>query len=158
MGKTTLATNLVEAAALGELVLPVAWISLQESADLATERLLASRAGYSRHAIRSGLSSADFGKLMSVASEVADAPIIIEDQETSIMGLRHKLCRYRQEKDIHVIVVDSLQMLRSDSLRARHCFERELAESAQLSGDSTRVTFAGDCLRFAFEFTGWAGS
>ena len=95
------------------------------------ERLVIARSGLNLHEVRSGqLRQKDLDKIRSAASEVAESPILIEDGESHLAPLAHKFRRWRQRNDLRMIVVDTLQDLRSDSARAVYSFERELAEIA----------------------------
>lgn len=95
------------------------------------ERLVIARSGLNLHEVRSGqLRQKDLDKIRSAASEVAESPIQIEDGESHLAPLAHKFRRWRQRNDLRMIVVDTLQDLRSDSARAVYSFEHELAEIA----------------------------
>ena len=136
MGKTALAMNITEHVALNEK-LPVAVFSLEMSSQQLVQRLLCSRARVNLQIVRDGfLAERDFPSLTAAASKLAEAQIFIDDSAgLSILELRAKARRLKAQKDIKLIVVDYLQLLRSTTRRAQDNRQLEISEiSAGLKG------------------------
>ena len=136
MGKTALAMNITEHVAINEK-LPVAVFSLEMSSQQLVQRLLCSRARVNLQKVRDGfLAERDFPSLTAAASKLAEAQIFIDDTAgLSILELRAKARRLKAQKDIKLIVVDYLQLLRSTTRRAQDNRQLEISEiSAGLKG------------------------
>ncbi|MEY2494063.1 MAG: replicative helicase [Verrucomicrobiota bacterium] len=136
MGKTALAMNIAEHVAINEK-LPVAVFSLEMSGQQLVQRLLCSRARVNLQKVRDGfLAERDFPSLTAAASKLAEAQIFIDDTASlSILELRAKARRLKAQKDIKLIVVDYLQLLRSTTRRAQDNRQLEISEiSAGLKG------------------------
>jgi replicative DNA helicase len=136
MGKTALAMNIAEHVAINEN-LPVAVFSLEMSSQQLVQRLLCSRARVNLQKVRDGfLAERDFPSLTAAASKLAEAQIFIDDSASlSILELRAKARRLKAQKDIKLIVVDYLQLLRSTTRRAMDNRQLEISEiSSGLKG------------------------
>ena len=136
MGKTALAMNITEHVAINAK-LPVAVFSLEMSSQQLVQRLLCSRARVNLQKVRDGfLAERDFPSLTAAASKLAEAQIFIDDSASlSILELRAKARRLKAQKDIKLIVVDYLQLLRSTTRRAQDNRQLEISEiSAGLKG------------------------
>jgi replicative DNA helicase len=136
MGKTALAMNIAEHAAINEK-LPVGVFSLEMSSQQLVQRLLCSRARVNLQKVRDGfLGERDFPSLTAAASKLAEAKIFIDDSASlTILELRAKARRLRAQQDIQLIIVDYLQLLRSTSRRAQDNRQLEISEiSAGLKG------------------------
>src|SRR6266850_3365570 len=136
MGKTALVMNIAEHVAVQEK-LPVGVFSLEMSSQQLVQRLLCSRARVNLQKVRDGfLAERDFPSLTAAASKLAEAQIFIDDSASlSILELRAKARRLKAQKDIKLIVVDYLQLLRSTTRRAQDNRQLEISEiSAGLKG------------------------
>jgi replicative DNA helicase len=136
MGKTALAMNIAEHVAINEK-LPVAVFSLEMSSQQLVQRLLCSRARVNLQKVRDGfLAERDFPSLTAAASKLAESQIYIDDSASlSILELRAKARRLKAQKDIKLIVVDYLQLLRSTTRRAQDNRQLEISEiSSGLKG------------------------
>lgn len=136
MGKTALAMNITEHVAINGK-LPVAVFSLEMSSQQLVQRLLCSRARVNLQKVRDGfLAERDFPSLTAAASKLAEAQIFIDDSPAlSILELRAKARRLKAQRDIKLIVVDYLQLLRSTTRRAQDNRQLEISEiSAGLKG------------------------
>ena len=136
MGKTALAMNIAEHVSISSK-LPVAVFSLEMSSQQLVQRLLCSRARVNLQKVREGfLAERDFPSLTAAASKLAEAEIFIDDSAgLSILELRAKARRLRAQKNIQLIVVDYLQLLRSTTRRAQDNRQLEISEiSAGLKG------------------------
>ena len=136
MGKTALAMNIAEHVAItGKL--PVAVFSLEMSSQQLVQRLLCSRARVNLQKVREGfLAERDFPSLTAAASKLAEAQIYIDDTAgLSILELRAKARRLKAQKDVQLIVVDYLQLLKSTTRRAQDNRQLEISEiSAGIKG------------------------
>ncbi len=129
MGKTAFAMNIVEHVAL-EAGKAVGVFSLEMSTQQLVQRLLCSVARVNLKTARDGfLSAGDFPKLTNAAAKLSKADILIDDSAgLTILELRAKARRMKAQKDISLIVVDYLQLLKSASKRAQENRQLEIAE------------------------------
>ncbi len=116
-GKTSLALNFAEAAALPRRGEPVRTLifSLEMSAAQLALRMLCSRAKVNLKLLRDGLLSkngAEQQNLLVAADEFTKAPLFIDDSShLTIMQLRAKARRLQARGKLGLIVVDYLQLL-----------------------------------------------
>jgi len=126
MGKTSLATNIAFNAARRYVQdmedgidpsrsagAPVAFFSLEMSADQLATRILAEQSGISGESLRMGkISQADFRNLARAAAELEGLPLYIDDTPgLTIASLRTRARRLKRQRNIGFIVVDYLQLL-----------------------------------------------
>lgn len=135
MGKTSLALNMAEAAALPHRGDPVGVLifSLEMSAAQLALRMLCSRARVNMKLLRDGLLSKngdEQARLLAAADQFSKAPIFIDDSSAlSIMQLRAKARRIHARNPLGFIVVDYLQLLApTDSKMPR---EQQVAEASR---------------------------
>ena len=116
-GKTSLALNFAEAAALPRRGEPVRTLifSLEMSAAQLALRMLCSRAKVNLKLLRDGLLSkngAEQQNLLAAADEFSKAPLFIDDSShLTIMQLRAKARRLQARGKLGLVVVDYLQLL-----------------------------------------------
>jgi replicative DNA helicase len=117
MGKSTLATNIVENAAI-EHGKPVALFSLEMSETELAHRFIASQAKVSSDELRKGRVKADrWPKVLRAVEKLARAPIYIDDSsDISVLEMRAKARRLhaRSENGLGLLIVDYLQLIRPD--------------------------------------------
>jgi replicative DNA helicase len=126
MGKTSLATNIAFSAATRFLQdqadgidpgrsagAPVAFFSLEMSADQLATRVLAEQSEVTGEQIRSGkIQAQEFKKLARAAAELTSLPLYIDDTPAlTIAALRARARRLKRQKGISMVVVDYLQLL-----------------------------------------------
>lgn len=114
MGKTAFALNMAASAALEHGVC-TAVFSLEMSKEQLGLRLLSSEARVSGSKIRSGFLSynQDFPALTAAADRLLHAPVYIDDTPAiSVLEMRAKARRLKQEKNLGLILVDYLQLMR----------------------------------------------
>lgn len=117
MGKTSLALNMTEHAAMPKRGQPAATLlfSLEMSAAQLGMRLLCSRGRVNMKKLRDGFVSPggkEFQDLQTAADELSKAPIFIDDSShLTIMELRAKARRLSARHPLGFIVVDYLQLL-----------------------------------------------
>ncbi|QYC45996.1 Replicative DNA helicase [Nonomuraea coxensis DSM 45129] len=89
--------------------------SLEMSRNEITMRLLSAEARVGLHAMRSGMmSDDDWTRLARRMSEVAEAPLFIDDSPNmSMMEIRAKCRRLKQRNDLRFVVIDYLQLMSS---------------------------------------------
>ncbi len=129
MGKTALAMNMAEHIAV-DLGKAVAVFSLEMSTQQLVQRLLCSRARVNMARVRDGfLNERDFPNLQIAASKLASAKMFIDDTSAlSILELRAKARRLKQQHNIAAIFIDYIQLLRSTSRRGQDNRQIEIAE------------------------------
>lgn len=136
MGKTSLAMNIAENVALGDVSdhmrRPVAIFSLEMSTDQLARRMLCSRAGVSASRLTgSYLNASNHGSLVQAADHLSKAPIYVDDTPgLSAVELRARARRMKKRFGIELIVVDYLQMMNDP----RFSKEGRQRETAAISG------------------------
>lgn len=124
MGKTALATNIAFQTALRynrdqedgiehSIGAPVAFFSLEMSADQLATRILSEQSRISSEKLRKGAISQDeFRNLARAAAELESLPFFIDDTPgLTIAALRTRARRLKRQRGIAMIVVDYLQLL-----------------------------------------------
>jgi replicative DNA helicase len=135
MGKTSLALNFAEAAALPKKGPPTAVLifSLEMGASQLALRMLCSRARVNMKLLRDGLLSKngeEQTKLLEAADEFSKAPIFIDDSSAiSIMQLRAKARRIHSRTPLGFIMVDYLQLLSPTDPKVPR--EQQVAEASR---------------------------
>jgi replicative DNA helicase len=114
MGKTSLAMNIAENAAVGHKV-PVAIFSMEMPGTQLAMRMMASLGRINAHRVRTGkLDDEDWPRLTSAVSLLNDAPIFIDDTPAlSPLDLRARARRIKREHGLGLIIVDYLQLMQS---------------------------------------------
>jgi replicative DNA helicase len=114
MGKSTLALDFARSASIKH-GLTSAFFSLEMGRNEITMRLLSAEARIALHAMRSGtMQDEDWTRLARRMSEVAEAPLFIDDSPNmSMMEIRAKCRRLKQRHDLRLVVVDYLQLMTS---------------------------------------------
>jgi len=128
MGKTSLAMNIAEHAAIEQRV-PVGVFSLEMTSESLVLRMLCSRSRVNLRNVREGfLAERDFPKLTGAAGKLANAPLFIDDSSgLSILQLRAKARRMSQQYGVKLFVIDYLQLLHSTARRAENR-QQEIAD------------------------------
>ena len=114
MGKSTLALDFARAAAI-KTQLTTAFFSLEMGRNEITMRLLSAEARVGLHTMRTGqMSDDDWTRLARRMSEVADAPLFIDDSPNmSMMEIRAKCRRLKQRHELKMVIIDYLQLMSS---------------------------------------------
>ncbi|MEV5560454.1 replicative DNA helicase [Nonomuraea wenchangensis] len=114
IGKSTLGLDFARSAAIKNGMTTVIF-SLEMSRNEITMRLLSAEARVALHAMRSGMmSDEDWTRLARRMSEVAEAPLFIDDSPNmSMMEIRAKCRRLKQRNDLRFVVIDYLQLMSS---------------------------------------------
>jgi replicative DNA helicase len=129
MGKTALALNIAKNAAV-DANIPVAIFSLEMSKEQLSLRMLSSEARIDSSRLRRGfISQDDWIKITDSAGVLSQAPIFIDDSPNiTALEIRAKSRRLKMEKDIGLIVIDYLQLM-----KGRVSAERRDLEISEIS-------------------------
>jgi len=136
MGKTSLALNLAENAAIDEKI-TVGIFSLEMSKDQLIDRLLSSQSGVDSWKLRTGnLSDEDFPKIGYAMGILSEAPIFIDDSAgANVMEIRAKARRLQMEHGLGLIIIDYLQLMEGRSRSGESNRVQEISEiSRSLKG------------------------
>ncbi|MGH8868732.1 MAG: replicative DNA helicase [Actinomycetes bacterium] len=114
IGKSTMGLDLVRSASVRHGLASVIF-SLEMGRNEITMRLLSAEARVALHHMRSGtMTDDDWTRLARRMSEVAEAPIFIDDSPNmTMMEIRAKCRRLKQRHDLRLVVVDYLQLMSS---------------------------------------------
>jgi replicative DNA helicase len=124
MGKTTLAMNFAENAAI-KYQLPVAIFSMEMPGEQLALRMMSSLGHIDQHKVRTGkLEDDDWPRLTSAVSLLDNAPLFIDDTPSlSPTEMRARARRLKREHDIGLIVVDYLQLMQVPGTRENRTTE-----------------------------------
>jgi len=111
---STLALDFARAAAIKSNLATVVF-SLEMGRNEITMRLLSAEARVPMHTMRTGqMNDDDWARLARRMSEVADAPLFIDDSPNmSLMEIRAKCRRLKQRHDLKFVIIDYLQLMSS---------------------------------------------
>jgi replicative DNA helicase len=114
IGKSTLALDLARAASIKHGLASV-FFSLEMSRNEITMKLLSAEARVALQSMRTGqMHEDDWTKLARRMSEVAHAPMFIDDSPNmSMMEIRAKCRRLKQQSELRLVIVDYLQLMTS---------------------------------------------
>jgi replicative DNA helicase len=112
MGKTTLAVNIAENAALGSSK-SVAIFSMEMSSESLTLRMISSLGRINQTALRSGrLEEQDWPRIDSAMTQLGNAKIFIDETPgLTPTEIRARARRLKRERGLDLIVVDYLQLM-----------------------------------------------
>lgn len=115
MGKTALALNIAAYAAIKEKI-PTGFFSLEMSKEELVDRLLVSQGNIDAWRLKIGrLTEDDFTNLSDAMGRLAEAPLFIDDTPAiSVLEMRTKARRLQVEQGLKLLVVDYLQLARSN--------------------------------------------
>ena len=137
MGKTALLLNIAENISITNGVAGLIF-SAEMSRDACVKRLVFSRSRFALSDLSRGytITDGDTRRIQRSAMDVARSQLIIDDRSSpSISYMIAKARRLKREKGIQFVMVDYLQLCKSNSKQAQSSREREIAEiSAGLKG------------------------
>ncbi|MFO1377761.1 MAG: replicative DNA helicase [Steroidobacteraceae bacterium] len=112
MGKTTLAVNMAENAAIGRGV-PAAIFSMEMSAEQLTMRMISSLGRVNQGHLRTGsFGEDDWSRINGAISLLSSAPIFIDESPgLTPTEVRARARRLKREKNLGLVVVDYLQLM-----------------------------------------------
>lgn len=131
---STLALDFARAASIKH-GLASAFFSLEMGRNEITMRLLSAEARVALHAMRSGtMQDEDWTRLARRMSEVAEAPLFIDDSPNmSMMEIRAKCRRLKQQHDLRLVIIDYLQLMTSGKrVESRQVEVSEFSRSLKL--------------------------
>ncbi|WP_019631638.1 replicative DNA helicase [Actinomadura atramentaria] len=131
---STLALDFARAASIRH-GLTSAFFSLEMGRNEITMRLLSAEARVALHAMRSGtMQDEDWTRLARRMSEVAEAPLFIDDSPNmSMMEIRAKCRRLKQQHDLRLVIIDYLQLMSSGKrVESRQVEVSEFSRSLKL--------------------------
>jgi len=138
---STLALDLARAASIKHGLTSVIF-SLEMSRNEITMRLLSAEARVGLHAMRTGqMNEEDWNRLARRMSEVAHAPMFIDDSPNmSMMEIRAKCRRLKQQHDLRLVIIDYLQLMTSPKrVENRQQEVSELSRSLKLLAKELNV-------------------
>ncbi|MFV0348949.1 MAG: replicative DNA helicase [Halodesulfovibrio sp.] len=115
MGKTAFTLNLATNAALQGGV-PVVFYSLEMGMEQLMSRMIAAVGGVELNKLRTGrgITDEDWQRLHWAADQLGNAPIYIDDTPSlSTLDLRARTRRLKASKNVGMVIVDYLQLMRS---------------------------------------------
>lgn len=129
MGKTAFALNIAKHAAVVHNI-PVAIFSLEMSKDQLSLRLLSSEAKIDSSRLRRGfITQEDWIKITDAAGTLSQSPVFIDDSPSiSALEIRAKSRRLKMDKNIGLIIIDYIQLM-----KGRVAAERRDLEISEIS-------------------------
>lgn len=114
VGKSTLGIDIARAAAIKHNM-ATAVFSLEMSRTEITMRILSAEATIQLQDLRKGLKGQEqWNKLARVMGKISDAPLFIDDSPNmSLMEIRSKCRRLKQQHNLRVVIIDYLQLMSS---------------------------------------------
>ena len=114
VGKSTLGIDIARAAAIKHN-LATAVFSLEMSRTEITMRILSAEATIQLQDLRKGLKSQDqWNKLARIMGKISDSPLFIDDSPNmSLMEIRAKCRRLKQQHNLKMVIIDYLQLMSS---------------------------------------------
>lgn len=127
VGKTAFSLQMAEHIAKKGVY--VYFVSLEMSRKQLGNRIIAREAEIDSHVLRMGwLTEENFAKINEVAENVADIKMCIDSESTTIQDIEDKANELKQEKNLGLMVIDYLQLLKS-----RNKFTNREQEVADIS-------------------------
>ncbi|MFI6576898.1 replicative DNA helicase [Nocardiopsis sp. NPDC050513] len=138
---STLALDFARAASIKHEMTSV-FFSLEMGRNEIVMRLLSAEARVALHTMRSGqMTDEDWARLARRMGEVASAPLFIDDSPNmSMMEIRAKCRRLKQQHDLKLVVVDYLQLMSSPGrVESRQQEVSEMSRSLKLLAKELEV-------------------
>lgn len=124
-GKTALALNIAEN--ISKKGVCTYFVSLEMSEKQLGNRLVSSSTGIDSHRLRSGwLEDEDFKKINIAIADLQELKMIIDSKSTTIQEIELKASELKARKNIGLIIIDYLQLLKSKT--KFNCREQEVAD------------------------------
>ena len=114
VGKSTIGIDIARAAAIKHK-LATAVFSLEMSRTEITMRILSAEATLQLQDLRRGLKNQDqWNKLARIMGKISDSPLFVDDSPNmSLMEIRAKCRRLKQQHNLKLVVIDYLQLMTS---------------------------------------------
>ncbi|MCL1926641.1 MAG: replicative DNA helicase [Syntrophorhabdaceae bacterium] len=132
MGKTSLCLNIAVHAAIRNNT-PVAIFSLEMSRQELAMRMICSEARVNFHNVRTGqFGQEEMNRIINAVAYLSEAPIYTDDSGMlSALDLRARARRLKREKNIGLIIIDYLQLMRGSSSKSG--FDNRVQEVSEIS-------------------------
>lgn len=129
MGKTSMALAMTAAAARRESA-PIAFFSLEMTADELVQRLICAEARIDSQKLRRGaLQDSDWDKISHGMAQLSEMPIFIDDSGSlSVTEIRSRCRRLQAREGLSAIFIDYLQLLRPATLQKNASRNEELSD------------------------------
>lgn len=125
VGKTAFALNIAERLASKGIF--TYFVSLEMSKEQLGNRLIASKTNIDSHKLRSGwLEKKDWGEIGKIAGQLSELKMIIDTKSKTIQEIEIRATELKENKNIGLIVIDYLQLLKSKN--KFNIREQEVAE------------------------------
>lgn len=142
MGKTVLGLNIAENVAIAEKK-PVLFFSLEMPSDMLAMRLLSSLGRVGLQKISTGnLSDEDWPRVTSAVGMLSDAPFLFDDSASLTPSELRSTARrvLREYKELGLIVVDYLQLMRAPDVKENRTMEiSEISRNLKLVAKEMKV-------------------
>ena len=144
-GKTAFALNMAEN--ISEKGVQTYFVSLEMSDKQLGNRLISSRSGIDSHKLRCGwLEDEDFKKIMEVNSELSDLKMIIDTTSKTIQDIELRAIELKETKNIGLIIVDYLQLLKSkEKFNIREQEVADISRKLKLLSRDLNIPVIGLC-------------
>lgn len=133
MGKTSMALAMTAAAARRESA-PIAFFSLEMTADELVQRLISAEARIDSQKLRRGaLQDSDWDKISHGMAQLSEMPIFIDDSGSlSVTEIRSRCRRLQAREGLSAIFIDYLQLLRPATLQKNSSRNEELSDICRI--------------------------
>ncbi len=141
MGKTTLAVNIAENAAIAKGV-PSAIFSMEMSAEQLTLRLISSLGRVNQTHLRTGnFSEEDWSRIQGAMAQLSTAPLYVDETPAlTPTEVRARARRLKRERGLGLIVVDYLQLMQVSGTKENRATEiSEISRSLKALAKELKV-------------------
>ena len=141
MGKTTLAVNIAENAAVGKGI-PTAVFSMEMSSEQLTLRMIASLGRVNQGHLRTGqCSDEDWSRINGAIAQLSEAPLFVDETPAlTPTEIRARARRLKREKGLGLIVVDYLQLMQVSGSKENRATEiSEISRGLKALGKELQV-------------------
>jgi replicative DNA helicase len=141
MGKTTLAVNIAENAAIAKGV-PAAIFSMEMSAEQLTLRLISSLGRVNQSHLRTGnFSEEDWSRIQGAMAQLSNAPLYVDETPAlTPTEVRARARRLKRERGLGLIVVDYLQLMQVSGTKENRATEiSEISRSLKALAKELKV-------------------
>lgn len=130
VGKTSLALDIARHSAV-KYKTSVGIFSLEMSSQQLVDRMLSAQAGVNSWKLRTGKikEGDDFARLQDGMSELAEAPIYIDDKPgATVLSMRSVARRLKMERNLGLLIIDYLQLITPSQMRAGDSTVQQVTE------------------------------
>ena len=124
MGKSTLAVNIAESAAIGRGV-PAAIFSMEMSSEQLTLRMISSLGRVNQGHLRTGqCSDEDWSRINGAIAQLSEAPLFIDETPAlTPTEVRARARRLKRERGLGLVIVDYLQLMQVSGTKENRATE-----------------------------------